>query len=45
MIDAGMYPQLVETYKIERIPMMILNDSQVILGSKTMEEIITLLNK
>ena len=45
MIDAGLYPQLVETYKIERIPMMILNDSQVILGSKTMEEIITLLNK
>lgn len=45
MIDAGLYPQLVEQYKIERIPMMILNDSQVILGSKTMEEIVTLLNK
>lgn len=43
MIDAGLYPKLVEKYQIERIPMMIFNDSEIHMGGKTMEEIVDLL--
>lgn len=38
MIDARLYPQLVEEYKIERIPMTIINGGKVVLGVKTAEE-------
>ena len=43
MIDAGLYEDLVAQYKIERVPMMILNDTRIVLGSKTMDEIVALL--
>lgn len=43
MIDAALYDELVKKYKIERVPMVIVNDRDVYLGSKTMEEIVTLL--
>ena len=43
MIDAGLYGDLVEKYHIERIPMMIFNDSKIVMGSKTMEDIVALL--
>lgn len=44
MIDAGLYPKLVEKYHITRVPMMIINDHDVHLGAKEMDEIIDLLN-
>lgn len=43
MIDAALYEELVKKYKIERVPMMILNDRDIYLGNKTIEEIVTLL--
>lgn len=43
MIDAALYEALVTKYKIERVPMMIVNDSDVYMGNKTIEDIVTLL--
>lgn len=43
MIDAALYEDLVERYKIERVPMMIINGSEVHMGNKTIEDIVTLL--
>ena len=43
MIDAALYEELVAKYKIERVPMMIVNDSDIYMGNKTIEDIITLL--
>lgn len=43
MIDARLYPQLVEQYKIERIPMTIINDRKVVMGVKTTEEMYQLI--
>ena len=43
MIDAALYEELVAKYKIERVPMMIVNDSEIHMGNKTMEDIVTLL--
>lgn len=43
MIDAALYEELVAKYKIERVPMMIVNDSEVYMGNKTIEDIVTLL--
>ncbi len=43
MIDAALYKELQEQYKIERVPMMIINDSKVVMGSKDIEEITELL--
>lgn len=43
MIDAALYEELVAKYKIERVPMMIVNDSDIYMGNKTMEDIVTLL--
>lgn len=43
MIDAALYEELVARYQIERVPMMILNDSEVHMGNKTIEDIVTLL--
>lgn len=39
MIDARLYPELVEKYKIERIPMTVINEKEVLMGSKNMDEI------
>lgn len=43
MIDASLYPDLVRQYDIQRVPMLIINDTEQYMGSKTMEEIINLL--
>ncbi len=43
MIDARLYPELVEQYKIERIPMTVINEKEVLLGSKNMDEIYQIL--
>lgn len=43
MIDAALYPDLVEQYRIERVPMMIVDDREIHMGNKTIEEITTLL--
>lgn len=43
MIDAALYEDLVTRYKIERVPMIILNDTEIHMGNKTIEDIVTLL--
>lgn len=43
MIDAALYPQLVEQYHIERVPLLIVNDKDCYPGQKTIEEIVYLL--
>ena len=43
MIDARLYPHLAEEYKIERIPMTVINDKEVLLGVKTAEEMYQIL--
>lgn len=43
MIDATLYKDLVERYQIERVPVMIVNDSERHIGGKTLDEIIKLL--
>lgn len=40
MYDANLYPELVEKYKIQRVPMTVVNDSTVIMGEKTIEEFV-----
>ncbi|WP_251390032.1 thioredoxin family protein [Mediterraneibacter agrestimuris] len=45
MIDAALYPKLVEKYKIERVPMIIVNDEEVYIGPKTIEEMTEILVK
>lgn len=45
MIDAALYPELVERYKIERVPLVIVDDRDVYIGPKTIEEMIELLKK
>ena len=44
MYDANIYPDLVEQYKIERVPMIVINESNVYYGKKSIEEIANLLN-
>ena len=43
MIDANLYPSLIEQYKIERVPMIIVNNENIFMGNKTMEDIVELL--
>lgn len=43
MVDARLYPDLVAKYKIERVPCVVLNDTDVHVGSKTIEKICDLL--
>ena len=38
--DAKLYQDILEKYKIERVPMMVVNDSTVIMGQKSIEEIV-----
>lgn len=40
MYDAKLYPDILEQYKIERVPMMVVNESNVIMGQKSIEEIV-----
>ena len=43
MIDARLYPEMVEKYKIERIPMTVINEKEILLGNKNMDEIYQIL--
>ena len=45
MIDANLYPELVKSYQIERVPLLIVNREQTFPGGKTMAELTTLLAK
>lgn len=40
MYDARLYPDILEKYKIERVPMIVINDSTVVMGQKSIEEIV-----
>ena len=42
MIDAGLYPDLVEKYELERVPVIIINDKEKYVGAKTIDQIIEL---
>lgn len=42
--DANLYPDLIEKYKIERVPMMVVNDTNIYYGKKSIEEVTNLLN-
>ncbi|MEG1292984.1 MAG: thioredoxin family protein [Clostridium sp.] len=43
MVDARLYPSLVEKYKISRVPAVIINDSALYMGEKDREELLKLL--
>ena len=43
MIDARLYEDLVARYKIERVPCLIVNDQDIYMGEKTIDEISDLL--
>ena len=45
MIDAALYEDLVARYDIKRRPMIIINDTEIHVGSKEMAEIVALLKK
>lgn len=45
MYDARLYPDLIEQYQIERVPMTVINDDVVIMGQKTIEEFVEYLQK
>lgn len=40
MYDANLYPELVEKYKIQRVPMTVVNDDSTIMGEKPIEELV-----
>lgn len=42
MYDANLYPDMVEAYKIERVPMVIVNDKEVFLGPRSIEDLVQL---
>lgn len=44
MYDANLYPNLVAEYKIERVPMMVINDTNIYYGKKSIEVIANILN-
>ena len=43
MIDANLYPDLVQKYHIERVPMVVINGERILLGEKTMEDLAAVL--
>jgi thioredoxin reductase (NADPH) len=43
MIDANLYPDLVEAYKIERVPMVVINGEKTLMGEKSMEDLAAIL--
>ena len=45
MLDANLYPALVEKYGITRVPFVILNDQTTFTGPKTMEEMVGLIGR
>lgn len=42
MIDANLYPELVEQYQIKRVPFMIVNDKDTYTGPRTLEDLVVL---
>lgn len=42
-IDARLYPEFVESEKIERVPLLIINNDTRVLGDKSMEEVYALI--
>jgi len=42
MYDANLYPDLVERYKVERVPLIVLNDKDVYMGPRTIEDLVQL---
>ena len=42
MIDANLYPDLVERYQIKRVPFMIVNDKDTYTGPRTLEDLVVL---
>lgn len=40
MYDANLYPELVTKYNIQRVPMAVVNDDTVIMGEKSIEELV-----
>ena len=40
MYDANLYPELVEKYNIQRVPMTVVNDTTVIMGEKPIEDLV-----
>lgn len=42
MIDANLYPSLVEQYHIERVPFMIVNNKDTYTGPRTLEDLVVL---
>lgn len=45
MIDANLYPELVKTYDIQRVPLTVINGEKPVPGGMTMAELTTLLAK
>lgn len=45
MIDANLYPELVQAYDVQRVPLMVINRKKFVPGGKTMAELTTLLAK
>lgn len=43
MIDAALFPDLIEKYKIERIPLITLDENQLFWGEKSLDALISLL--
>lgn len=43
MIDAALYPELVDRFNISRVPMVIIDNCHVHMGSKSMDEMVDLL--
>lgn len=40
MYDAKLYEDIVQKYKVERVPMVVVNEEQVIMGQKSIEEMV-----
>ena len=45
MIDANLYPSLVQQFQIQRVPLLIVDHKETYSGGKTLEELIALLTK
>lgn len=45
MIDARLYPELIERYNIERVPMIIVNDQEIGIGKTMIEDILEIVKK
>ncbi|MGN0308106.1 MAG: thioredoxin family protein, partial [Lachnospiraceae bacterium] len=43
MVDAALFPDIVEKYKLERIPFLILDETACLWGEKGIEDILTLI--